>query len=200
MSTHSFIHVERVLMTLESPNRWARIYCHSDGYWEHNGLRLHTFYNSQELAEQLVALGDISYLGEEIGEKHAFGFRDLFRRKHASAPNATEAMYSDPEFIRLERMCQVYGRDRNDAGTEAWRGPTLERVFTVAAYMYVWRDGMWWGTDARFKSEEDPAPYIASLRPLADILSEEGLLTSMWPENIRRRARYIPPPKRALLL
>ena len=42
------------------------VYCHWDGYLEHNGAILQEHYNSSK-ANFLVALGDISSLGRNIG-------------------------------------------------------------------------------------------------------------------------------------
>ena len=47
------------------------VYCHWDGYLEHNGVILQDYYNSAR-ANNLVALGDLSSLKATIGEKHAF--------------------------------------------------------------------------------------------------------------------------------
>jgi len=52
------------------------VYAHWDGYPEHNGEMLRRFYNSQAQAEALVALGSISSLGSELGEKQDFDNRD----------------------------------------------------------------------------------------------------------------------------
>ena len=50
------------------------VYCHCDGYPEHNGKILSECYNSQELAEKLVSLGDMSSLGTSCdgAESHSF--------------------------------------------------------------------------------------------------------------------------------
>lgn len=49
------------------------IYCHYDGFIHYNGRLLLEYWNSQELAESLVSLGNISVLGQlkPIG-KHTF--------------------------------------------------------------------------------------------------------------------------------
>jgi hypothetical protein len=201
MSTRSFIHVHM------TDGQWGCIYCHSDGYWEHNGVRLQSFYNSQKMAEALIKLGDISYLGEEIGVKHAFDYHMKFYDKY-KVPGQRfgtdyEAMHKDPEYIRLGRMCNVYGRDRGEKNTGARMGRTLADVFQTQQYMYVWQDGRWYGTNEYFEGD-DVAPYIESLLPLETILMMESLARdeSGWPETIRRRTVYRPPPptKRALAL
>ncbi len=60
MGTRSRIGIERKDSSIES------IYCHYDGYLEHNGLMLYEHYNSKEKVEELINLGDISVLYENI--------------------------------------------------------------------------------------------------------------------------------------
>ena len=52
------------------------IYCHSDGYPEYNGHMLQKYYTDKEKVENLVNLGDISVLKENLtpkeGEEHSF--------------------------------------------------------------------------------------------------------------------------------
>jgi hypothetical protein len=48
------------------------VYCHWDGYLEHNGAILQKHYSASPKVNNLIALGDISSLRPEIGEKHAF--------------------------------------------------------------------------------------------------------------------------------
>jgi len=52
------------------------VYCHWDGYLEHNGEILQEHYDSAK-ANHLVALGDLSSLRATIGEKHAFSQFEL---------------------------------------------------------------------------------------------------------------------------
>lgn len=75
------------------------VYCHWDGYIDHNGAILFNHYNSPK-ANQLVALGDISSLGEEIGEEHPFSYIGVME--------ATE--YDE----KYGRMTTFYGRDRGE--------------------------------------------------------------------------------------
>ena len=51
------------------------VYCHWDGYPEHNGKILMDHYTDQAKIEALVALGSISSLGAELGEKQDFDDR-----------------------------------------------------------------------------------------------------------------------------
>lgn len=52
------------------------VYCHWDGYPAHNGEMLRRFYTDLDKTRQLIALGSISSLSEEIGEKQDFDDRD----------------------------------------------------------------------------------------------------------------------------
>ena len=52
------------------------IYCHWDGYPEHNGEILRRFYTTTDKVKQLVELGSISSLGQEIGSQQNFDDRD----------------------------------------------------------------------------------------------------------------------------
>ncbi len=54
MGTRSDIIVHR------ADGKWARIYCHWDGFVDHNGTILHEHYTTQEKCDALVALGYIS--------------------------------------------------------------------------------------------------------------------------------------------
>jgi hypothetical protein len=76
-----------------------------------------------------------------------------------------KAQKDDPEYIRLQKMCNVYGRDRGETGVEAVIGDTLEAVFEREEYMYVWQDGEWSGMS--YTSD------LSKLRPLAAILAEK---------------------------
>lgn len=57
MSTTSSIGIKR------RDGSETRIYCHYDGYIEHNGVILQLAYNTAEKVEALLALGDLSSLG-----------------------------------------------------------------------------------------------------------------------------------------
>ena len=56
MATRSRIAIENEDGTVTS------IYCHWDGYVDHNGMILQEHYNERSKVEALIALGDISYL------------------------------------------------------------------------------------------------------------------------------------------
>jgi hypothetical protein len=112
------------------------VYCHWDGYLEHNGAILQEHYNSAK-ANNLVALGDLSALRPEIGDQHPFSQFEV------------DEMDRD-EFIRTtENMCTFYGRDRLETGIEFKSDLTFEAFFDRAEgcgaeWFYVMQDGVWY--------------------------------------------------------
>lgn len=70
MSTRSYICIENPDHTLTG------IYCHWDGYIEHNDVLLQEFYTDRKRVEDLIALGDLSFLNERIApekdEQHSW--------------------------------------------------------------------------------------------------------------------------------
>lgn len=66
MSTRSRIAIENEDGTYES------IYCHSDGYPDGVGKKLKSEYTRVTKIRGLIALGDISYLGDVLGTKQNF--------------------------------------------------------------------------------------------------------------------------------
>ena len=112
------------------------VYCHWDGYLEHNGAILQEHYDSAK-ANNLVALGDLSSLKATIGEKHAFSQFELRAEEVAGYKLLTE------------NMCTFYGRDRGEEGVEFKSDMTfgnfLDRVENCGAeYYYIMRDGVWY--------------------------------------------------------
>lgn len=140
MGTRSDIIVHR------ADGKWARIYCHWDGYLSNNGRILFDHYTSQAQAEALVALGDISSLGPEIGIKHAFEAPS----RYAGKSMKTSKAFADYE-RKYGRMVKAYGRDRGETGTEATIGDSLFEVWpehdTWTEFTYVWDEGKWWVGD-----------------------------------------------------
>jgi hypothetical protein len=121
--------------------QWARIYCHWDGYLEHNGRILFDHYTSQDKAEKLIALGDLSTLGPEIGRKHAFDAPRMVTKS-----GETSKAYERYEETR-RKMCTAYGRDRGETDIDAKFGATLQEVWPDAdswiEFTYVWHDEQW---------------------------------------------------------
>lgn len=68
MGTRSFI-------AYQTESGITGVYCHWDGYLSHNGKLLRCYYRYPERVAQLIALGNMSILAPEIGEKHDFDDR-----------------------------------------------------------------------------------------------------------------------------
>jgi len=90
MSTNSSIAIKNLDGTITG------IYCHWDGYLEGVGNKLVKHYDTKEKVNALIALGDISVLGEtsECPDGHSF---------------------QNP----VKGCTIAYGRDRNESGVEA---------------------------------------------------------------------------------
>lgn len=105
------------------------IYCHWDGYPEHNGKLLYEHYQDIKKIRELIALGDLSSLGANIGKKHDFD-------------------------KRVEGWCTFYARDRGETNVEAQHYATyddlckmLEEAWTEWVYLYRMEDGKWYYTN-----------------------------------------------------
>jgi hypothetical protein len=112
------------------------VYCHWDGYLENNGRILQEHYDSTK-ANQLVALGDLSSLRPNIGEKHAFSQFEL-------TPEQREQYELDHG-----DSCTFYGRDRGEEGCEWQVAHTFEEFLDQAdgcgaEFYYVMKDGTWY--------------------------------------------------------
>ena len=88
------------------------VYCHWDGYLDHNGRILQEYYDSAK-ANNLVALGDLSSLRPNIGEKHAFSKLEV-----PMDGEAYDKLYGD--------MTTFYGRDRGEEGCDFKVAHTFE--------------------------------------------------------------------------
>ena len=117
MATRSTIAVEHADGTV------SQVYCHWDGYLDHNGRMLVTHYNSLERAEALVALGSISSLAASI-----------------DCPNGHN-------FVQpVEGYTVFYGRDRGEDETEPNKFSNFEMYkyeLEEQEYNYIFRNGEW---------------------------------------------------------
>lgn len=113
------------------------IYCHWDGYLENNGRILNQYYQDTDKINKLVALGDLSSLGAEIGEKN------------------TVSTYKG--------QCEFFGRDRGEDGTEFKTFETRDQFVSGidGAYFYLYEDDSWLvSTGAVWKSLKDQLEII----------------------------------------
>jgi hypothetical protein len=65
----------RSQIAMQVGKKFLSIYCHWDGYIKHHGPILLNHYNTPEKVKELIALGSLSSLQENIGEKHDFDCR-----------------------------------------------------------------------------------------------------------------------------
>jgi hypothetical protein len=136
------------------------VYCHWDGYLDHNGQILLEHYDSSK-ANHLVALGDLSTLRPSLGEKHAFSQFDVPAEEVEAFKTLTE------------NWCTFYGRDRGESGTEWQVAHTFEEFFDQceecgAEYYYIMRDGVWYCGDTYANSF-----MSGKLVPLHEVLAKE---------------------------
>jgi len=111
------------------------VYCHWDGYLQHNGRILQNHYDSAK-ANHLVSLGYISSLKEEIGVEHPFSQFDV-------TPNLSQDEY----YEKYGKMTTFYGRDRKDSGTDFTVDQTYDEFLSKDydyKYYYIMRDGVWY--------------------------------------------------------
>jgi len=98
------------------------IYCHYDGYPSHNGAILTQHYDTLDKVKELLALGDLSILGPEVGEQQDFNNRETHNKN----------------------WCLAYGRDRGEKGTGAKLGDFRTVISGVGVdYVYIF-DGDYW--------------------------------------------------------
>lgn len=103
MSTHSFIGIE------SEPGKITGVYCHYDGYLEGVGDTLKNHYTNPDKIHELIGLGSLSILREEIGEKQDFSDREKSRTNQW-----TLAYHRDRgEELVIEEFDDMYSIDGN---------------------------------------------------------------------------------------
>jgi hypothetical protein len=137
------------------------VYCHWDGYLEHNGRILQEYYDSAR-ANHLVSLGDISSLGPIIGDVHPFSKFEI----NTDSPDFTKLMATH-EQAEKEGWTTFYGRDRGETGTDFAVDHNfadfLARMDNCGAeYAYIMKDGEWYVKQ-----------YGSDLEPLSQALQSQ---------------------------
>ena len=118
MATRSTIAVEH------NDGKVSEIYCHYDGYPEHNGRILIEQYTTLEKVEELISHGDLSVLAPNINPIGSHSFEH-------------------PE----DDVCIFYGRDRGETDINPSKHSNLEmyRLSGVwQEYNYLFKDGNWY--------------------------------------------------------
>jgi hypothetical protein len=124
MATSSFIGVQKPNGSIEA------IYCYANGYPSGLGLTLQTYHNSEEAANQIIALGDLSYLAEKLapeeGQVHSFN-------------------------SLVQGVTLAYHRDRGEPFIQPKKYDSVEHFLnksniSAVNYLYLFRDSAWFFT------------------------------------------------------
>ena len=138
MATRSTIGV------LNTDGSVSAVYCHWDGYPEHNGKILMENYTTEEKVRELIGFGSISSLGAKIGEQHPFSKFEIKQE----APDFDElmAMYAKSE---SEGWTTFYGRDRRETDVRANTYDNVEQFVSEFGeeYNYLFINGTWFVND-----------------------------------------------------
>lgn len=114
-----------------------QIYCHWDGYTTNNGNILFHHYSDPAKVRELMDLGDLSILGEQLGVQRPFD---------------NPGKYGTPEYeafkAQYHGMCLFYGRDRGESDVAARKFTNFQdyvQNHQYEEYEYILRtDGRWY--------------------------------------------------------
>lgn len=107
-------------------NTVSYVYCHYDGYPEHNGKILLNHYNNKEIINTLLNNGNMSILGEQIDP----------------SPDSPHTFSGK----RQDNVCIFYFRERNETGQEK---KTVSGVVEYKMhksgidYQYLYENNQW---------------------------------------------------------
>ena len=121
-----------VIAKLDSKTKKIKaVYCHNDGYLAHVGTVLDSHYQDESKVDELLKNGDISILGNNIGEKIDF---------------------DDFELAHKNKQCLFYARDRGE-NIKSKKPIILEDDIALleftdtachAQYVYMYALGAWY--------------------------------------------------------
>jgi len=120
----------RSLIGVMHGDKCKAVYCHWDGYLDHNGRILLEHYDSPK-ANHLVALGDISSL-----------------RNNIEIPEGVEHSFDAP----ADEITIFYGRDRGETGVDFKVFQNYDELLDYAdgcmlEYYYIMKDDVWYVAD-----------------------------------------------------
>jgi hypothetical protein len=102
------------------------IYCHWDSYPEYVGKLLLNHYNNTAIVYELMSLGNLSYLAENLySDNNSHSFRNP-----------------------VDGVCVAYGRDRGETGTNSKTFDNISEFEEFAGnswadYQYLFNNGKW---------------------------------------------------------
>lgn len=172
MATRSTIAIEYADGTV------GQVYCHWDGYLEHNGKILQEHYSNPFILRDLIDMGDVSSLGRIIGTKHPFSpfvsdtdeFKALPKDEQT---RITEQIKKAYDTAQEAGHTTFYGRDREETRIAAKTFKSFEDYkenHQCEEYEYILRQIN--GTAVWFVSKYD-GPYLPLTEQLATIKEEE---------------------------
>jgi hypothetical protein len=119
MATRSNIIIEK--LNKDNVKYYKGVYCHWDGYPEHNGKILMENYKDRERVEELINLGDMSSLGKYISPEEA-------------GKTPEEHSYDHP----LKDVTVYYGRDRGEENMKPFELNELDAYLAESWTEYVY--------------------------------------------------------------
>ena len=146
-------------------DKYKAIYCHSDGYLEHNGVILYTYYKDKSKVEDLIKLGDISKLGKEVSPD-------------SSKPHNFKERQDD--------VTVAYHRDRGEK-FHSKDFLTREELIKYSIkssenILYVYEDGVWKYIDTMHKNYDSVIEHN-----LKQELIKRNYIFNPLKENINKR-------------
>lgn len=121
----------RSAIGIKHGDRIKAIYCHYDGYLEHVGRALHTYYQDSIKVNKLISMGNMSGIGADIGEKHVFNDRSEYLADGIAS------------------QCTFYNRDRGEESVE-FKSFATEADFidyyngSGCEFYYLYDHGVWY--------------------------------------------------------
>jgi hypothetical protein len=132
----------------------GQVYCHWDGYLDHNGKILLMHYSDPFVLRDLLDQGDISSLGRVVGSNHPF------------SPHGSPEDQVAFDAANAAGWTTFYGRDRGETGVSQRMFKDFadyEQNFQHEEYAYILRqDGIWY-----------VKCYSAGFVPLGEALAAE---------------------------
>ncbi len=116
----------RCLIIKDYGNKFKAIYCHWDGYPSYTGNMLDEYYKDDSVIDELLALGDISYLAKNVksksNETHSFEnpVKDVVVAYHRDRGE-------DICIREFENLTQLF-----DNAHDSW-----------CEFLYLWRNNEW---------------------------------------------------------
>jgi hypothetical protein len=146
----------------------SQIYCHYDGYLQHNGQMLLEYYNNTLAVEFLVSKGDLSVLAPRVSTtgSHSFDTPEngvctlavefLVSKGDLSVLAPRVSTTGSHSFDTPENgVCIYYGRDRGETNTEPKTYASVSEYldnFVPEEYNYLF-NGTSWGYQAYSMTE-----------------------------------------------